>query len=923
MTITSSVQGRERRSTAGTRMSSLVGQAAKDDDEFWNHSTWAEDEDGSFHESDEESEVRKDTFDSDFDDSEDDGEADNDGSNGGRVAIEEMEILKEERKEKRAKRKKKMMDVVSAGREMLQKRKNAAQRKKALRGDGMNAGLVLNVPGASAGLTAIAPVSAVRVTPRVGATKRKLPAAKTGSPERKSTRIRTTKFDVSNLLGNRSAKRSLRVSTINNSIQTTVEQQQQAIVSSSSTVTTSNRGGKRGKRKFTQDELILEAVQTTEQDNERWLLSRKRSQVEENTRRELSEKLRRGENEIGRKTICKYNSKRGCYNTLTFPSMDHVPEIFTRHQINEKERTLQIERIRKDNICVITGKKAKYRDPKTGKGYHDLAAFRELRRRYNAGEKLEFCPALPDEDKTSLKLIDGDKSKIAVKESSSCSDGKTSCLKKSHDDESSHSNKATLPTRQQLSIANSTKTKKTSSSAKDNRESRNKITPKQEKSISSGKSVISNGLKSSLSGEGKIFRAQIIGKNSAIIQLSSIPTANHVSTSISKSRLKSPDPVKPLTSSLDKSKGLDVKNKQIPSNEKDLSSQTPTTPIKCNVSTTVERSLVVKSIGLTQPTPSSKNESKSTNVGNNKAKINSSQEQIPNNATKDPSLEPINSTISVTAKTINPKEHEMIRHAEKPHGDGDVDKRKGTTLPSNKTDSLPTEMIKKEDPPEEKNNNQKNSLNPVNGKPLTADKSNSKNEAGKQETQKHLNSASSNHGSNTHFMNARNTMNYNGHIAMATNHLPGQTLMSHSLNQSLQQNIHPMHHQYSNGAYTQPFPLDPSNPTIYNNALNQIAQLGGQHQFYPPSAFDIASLYAMNLGQSVLSNGTAGQPLQNQPAMFYKNSLPTMMNNVPMHPTSANANGIFPTSSMYPGTATSNQEKKKEDSEENTKIQKS
>ena len=113
-------------------MSSLVGKAAADNDEFWNHSTWVEDEDGSFHESDEESDARMDTVDSDVDETEDEG-----GNDG------EAAILVEERKQKRASNRKKMVYVASAGRELIQKRMNAVQRKKALRGDGLNAGLIL------------------------------------------------------------------------------------------------------------------------------------------------------------------------------------------------------------------------------------------------------------------------------------------------------------------------------------------------------------------------------------------------------------------------------------------------------------------------------------------------------------------------------------------------------------------------------------------------------------------------------------------------------------------------------------------------------------------------------------------------------------------------------------------------------------
>lgn len=49
---------------------------------------------------------------------------------------------------------------------------------------------------------------------------------------------------------------------------------------------------------------------------------------------------------------------------------------------------------KKQETCVITGKIARYRDPKTMMGYHDIDAFRELRRRVEAGElKVSSQPA--------------------------------------------------------------------------------------------------------------------------------------------------------------------------------------------------------------------------------------------------------------------------------------------------------------------------------------------------------------------------------------------------------------------------------------------------------------------------------------------------------------------------------------------------
>ncbi len=81
---------RERRTTAGKRMTSLVGKALEKDESFWNHDTWAAkgsganggdgEDDGSdsgndsCRESDEDSELRQDEFESDFNDSESDHE---------------------------------------------------------------------------------------------------------------------------------------------------------------------------------------------------------------------------------------------------------------------------------------------------------------------------------------------------------------------------------------------------------------------------------------------------------------------------------------------------------------------------------------------------------------------------------------------------------------------------------------------------------------------------------------------------------------------------------------------------------------------------------------------------------------------------------------------------------------------------------
>jgi hypothetical protein len=120
--------------------------------------------------------------------------------------------------------------------------------------------------------------------------------------------------------------------------------------------------------------------------------------MEENSKAALHKKM--GHNGGNKKVISKFNSRRGCLNTFTFPEMDHVPEVFTRSKTLEQHRIQIMEQMQKDNTCVITGKKARYRDPKTNFGYHDLLAYKELRRRLDAGERLEQKETSSKEEKS-------------------------------------------------------------------------------------------------------------------------------------------------------------------------------------------------------------------------------------------------------------------------------------------------------------------------------------------------------------------------------------------------------------------------------------------------------------------------------------------------------------------------------------------
>ena len=373
---------RERRSTAGTRMTKLIGQAVEDDESFWNHSTWSEgtrdgdhsSEDESFHESDEDDEHQVDTFDSDFNDSEDEEDEQNEGT-------EEESLVREERREKselKSKRgyqepgrSKKNFELASAAeKDFIQKRKTSIQKKRALRGDGMNAGLILNAPGT----IPPRPVKCVASTTQPAVQKQKVVILE----PRRSTRSRQSKFEVVDVM-----RRSLRASTLVNSIQ---QSERDSVIGSN---VKKVKVREKRKNKFSQEELLLEAVQETEGKNERWLLNRKRLQEDEQNRSEIKSKMNSLESGAKKKTIHKYNSKRGCFNTFTFPEMDHIPDLFSQPKWSDSERESNLKRLRQDRKCVITGKIARYRDPETNRGYYDVEAFKELRRRYDSNMCLD------------------------------------------------------------------------------------------------------------------------------------------------------------------------------------------------------------------------------------------------------------------------------------------------------------------------------------------------------------------------------------------------------------------------------------------------------------------------------------------------------------------------------------------------------
>eukprot|EP00978_Attheya_sp_CCMP212_P021584 scaffold63270_cov38-Attheya_sp.AAC.1 len=447
---------RSRRATAGQRMSSLVGKAAEEDDTFWNHSTWAEDvsggddigsEDGSYQE---EGEIPVDAFDSDFNDSEDSSDEDEGKDEEAQAVAQEQDAAAHDKKKKNTysdpQRNKgaAYVDAVTAGRELLQRKRGSKDSKKRRgMGEGMNAGIVLNLPGHARRLhyamgptiasVAGAPVATLPVPvkpiiipapPLVPIIRTRRGATSTGTAtdtsDSTTTPIATTTTAIAaattpSIISPNKA-RKLRKSTVSKTARATVSTDVHTRSSGKVDLVDATNGGAtvvykmgKGRRRFTQEELLVEAANTTEPNNERWMLGRKRGQEQDSMASSSSMHQGGGGGHHRQRDfysgngawriVEKFHSRRGCYNTLTFPEMDHVPALFVtqghrpRRQIpissSSSSSKLDPTISNNPNSCVITGKKARYRDPKTMCGYHDIAAFRELRRRLEAGESLD------------------------------------------------------------------------------------------------------------------------------------------------------------------------------------------------------------------------------------------------------------------------------------------------------------------------------------------------------------------------------------------------------------------------------------------------------------------------------------------------------------------------------------------------------
>jgi hypothetical protein len=446
------VNKRERRKNAGQRMGSLLGKAMEEDDTFWSHETWNDDDgedsdNDSFHESDEDSVLKKDVFDSDFDDSESDNE-DDDVAAG---EAEELELQKSERARRNQKISTNYVDAKSSTARGNRGRRGASNKRAV--GVGFNAGIVLKFPSNSSNSLALLPtpssISALQLTKPsttsiqstistaaaaaadtknktavnnlpepsplpapvpvpssqandVSSSSRKLKNRIVGDPVVRSSRFslreRRSTHEVRKLRENRStpSRQSATTTTNTNAAAASTGRSKSSSSGGSNSRTTTTAKRKR----HSQEELLLEAIHETEPENQRWLFGRKRTQDQHDKDKDLNSGFR--DKYRGRKVIEKFHSRRGCLNTLTFPEMDAVPEILTRRQPHHQQKVQEesLESLPSNvassssaepsqqvssNICVITGKPGRYKDPITNLPYHNLTAFKELRRRHENG----------------------------------------------------------------------------------------------------------------------------------------------------------------------------------------------------------------------------------------------------------------------------------------------------------------------------------------------------------------------------------------------------------------------------------------------------------------------------------------------------------------------------------------------------------
>ena len=121
----------------------------------------------------------------------------------------------------------------------------------------------------------------------------------------------------------------------------------------------------------------------------------------------------------------------GMYNTVTFPRVDDVPPILQKRaavadllqaysearQDPRRAGKVDVAALRRREgleqpggaagakrdgplLCAVTGRPARYLDPRTGRGYSDKASFKEVRRRFGGGKTTSAVDRFNDRAKS-------------------------------------------------------------------------------------------------------------------------------------------------------------------------------------------------------------------------------------------------------------------------------------------------------------------------------------------------------------------------------------------------------------------------------------------------------------------------------------------------------------------------------------------
>eukprot|EP00903_Cladosiphon_okamuranus_P012224 g11464.t1 len=312
------------RSTRGQRISELQGEDAEADETFWGQGAWQEAEDGDSEFSSEEEEPDK--FDKDFNDSESEEEDDN--------GQEENALRKNER---------------------------TAKRKQ--------------------------PGGVYKEPKTFVAKKRKVTTPSTGTGGGGSSSAKGGKSSDGGPPGVLS-KRTVRASTKNKTEKSLEVREGEAKAREAQLKRSAPQPKKTLKGQFTQKQLLLEAIQT-EQENMRWILKQQRLEDEAK-----EDEGRPKQNKI---IASRYVSRRGCVDTIFFPDAYYLPPVL-RQAPYSADKTQDGSGAagaggagqsgsKYDRRCKVTGAPAPYKDPLTGYYYANAAAFRQVRKRYGASAR--------------------------------------------------------------------------------------------------------------------------------------------------------------------------------------------------------------------------------------------------------------------------------------------------------------------------------------------------------------------------------------------------------------------------------------------------------------------------------------------------------------------------------------------------------